>query len=494
MHKDRKELRGIPQSPPKTPTYADDPLVGRILKDTYRVDGILGEGGMGRVYSGVHVTLDKKVAIKVLLHRFASDPELRDRFLREARSAAKISHPNVVDISDFGTNVIKDDKGRTILENPFFVMELLQGEDLATRLIRNGVMEWLSASAIFIQTCDALYAAHEKGIVHRDLKPANIFLVKRPDREDFVKVVDFGIAKIQESDPTSPSALKTRTGMLLGTPQYMAPEQILGQEIDSRIDIFGLGTIMYETLCGVRPFNFDYGNMSYFDVHELLRVQAKAIPDPPSKRRPDLNISVAIDALVLRALANDRNQRFQTMPELKDAILHPDKLVTVPELYFAGDTLIDTRDKKPDSLAAVTSEIIPEPIKRNFVARTVAAASALAAVIGIAGFLVSRSNGPTRNDSLTSSPSAVTAPVQEPKPLQPPSTQPAPVPVPAPITPDASVPDVQVTRVEKNAADVEAQKVEKQEEPARKEIKRRTHAPKRTHKQRKDKKTVVDPF
>ncbi len=199
----------------------EDPMIGTILSERYKILKQIGEGGMGLVYEAEHVAIGKRVALKVLRDDFSGRPEVVERFKQEARSASRIGNDHIVDISDFGT---------TPSGASYFVMELLEGEDLAEVLQREGQLPLARAADIILQCCKALGAAHSKGIVHRDLKPENIFLTERDGRHDFVKIVDFGIAKMSDIETDgAPGRKLTKTGMIFGTPEYMRATQMTGQ-------------------------------------------------------------------------------------------------------------------------------------------------------------------------------------------------------------------------------------------------------------------------
>jgi tRNA A-37 threonylcarbamoyl transferase component Bud32 len=287
---------------PPAPTA--DPYLGNTIADRYRLDRKLGEGGMGVVYLGHHVVLEKAVAVKILAEDLTRRPDLVQRFLQEAKAASRIHHENVVDITDFG---------QTSSGTVFFVMELLEGRDLATLIRREvGAVPWPRAKPILVQICRALAAAHGKNIIHRDMKPENVYLVVREGSADFVKVLDFGIAKMTGLEESSGARL-TRTGMIFGTPEYMSPEQAQGTHPDQRVDIYAVGVIMYEMLTGQVPFRAD----TFMGV---LTKHMFEVPVPPSQVRPALGITPELDAIVLKALAKDREQRFQSMVEFGNVI------------------------------------------------------------------------------------------------------------------------------------------------------------------------------
>ena len=281
-----------------------DALFGQVLADRYRVLDLIGKGGMGKVYLAEHIALGKRVAVKVLNPAYTHRPDQVKRFLREARAASKIGHENVIDVIDYG-------------EMPsgsvFFVMEHLQGEDLGKLLRRTGSLPWSRARRILLQICRAVQAAHAKGILHRDMKPENCFIIHRNGMRDFVKVLDFGIAKMHEENNRVSHTL-TQAGALIGTPEYMAPEQVQGEAGDARIDIYALGCIMYQLLTGQLPFS----DKTMFGV---LSQQVNVRPVPPRQLCPDADIPVEVEAIILKAMEKDRNLRFQTMAELIEGIV-----------------------------------------------------------------------------------------------------------------------------------------------------------------------------
>lgn len=289
------------------PSRSTPALVGRVLGGRYDVVRLLGRGGMGEVYEGNHRLLSKRVAIKVLSAGLAADDNQRKRFLREARSANLIEHDNVVSIIDFG-----DD------EPTYFVMEFLEGDDLHALVEREGGLRWTRARGIILQIAAALGAAHALGIVHRDVKPSNCFVLRRGTKVDFVKVLDFGIAKVTEASGDSKGL--TRTHELMGTVAYMAPEQALGERVDARTDIYALGVVLYEMLTGNVPFS---GTNSYQVLDQHVR---KAPPEPEFV---DATIPAAVRSVILRALEKDPAKRFQSMEELAQAVMQIESSATV---------------------------------------------------------------------------------------------------------------------------------------------------------------------
>jgi serine/threonine-protein kinase len=223
-----------------------DPLVGRVLDDKYRLDSRLGEGGMGTVYRATHLLIDRPVAVKVLHHRFVEDEAAQERFRREARAAGRLRHTNAVTVTDFG---------RASDGCVYIVMELLEGRNLREVLAFESPLESGRAVGLMLQVAAAVEAAHESGVIHRDLKPANIFIVQPKNAPPLVKVLDFGIAKLaaESFDDPEQHAL-TLTGVMIGTPRYMSPEQCDGAHLTPAADVYSLGIILYEMLTGATPF------------------------------------------------------------------------------------------------------------------------------------------------------------------------------------------------------------------------------------------------
>jgi predicted Ser/Thr protein kinase len=288
-----------------SPLNPDDPLVGAVLAGRYVVKGRIGEGGMGLVYEGLHRDIDKQVAIKVLRDDLSRRPEVVARFRQEAKSASRIGHENIVDISDFG---------ETTRGASYFVMEFLDGEDLANVLGREVTVDAERACAIVLQCCRALSATHAKGIVHRDIKPENIFLTKRDGVDDFVKIVDFGIAKMSDIETDgAPGRKLTKTGMIFGTPEYMSPEQAAGKDSDHRVDVYALGIILYECMAGGVPFEGD----TFMGV--LTQHLFAELP-PITEMNPNAKVSPELELVIRKALAKDPADRYQDTEELAEAI------------------------------------------------------------------------------------------------------------------------------------------------------------------------------
>ncbi|HEX5659400.1 MAG TPA: serine/threonine-protein kinase, partial [Polyangiales bacterium] len=274
---------------------ANDPLLGKVLDGRYEIQSILGEGGMGLVYKAKHVTLGKKLAIKVLKAEVSKDQEIVQRFRQEAQSATSIGNHHIIDISDFG--VLPD--GST-----YFVMEFLDGKSLTKAIEPGTPLKANRTIHIAKQLCRALGAAHEIGIVHRDLKPDNIYLISRGGDPDFVKVLDFGIAKV-----VGQKSKLTQVGQVFGTPHYMSPEQCAGTAVDKRTDIYALGVIMYEMTSSRVPFDAD-------NLMGILTKHLYEEPVKPHELPPPVDVPPALEAVILKCLAKKADLRYQTMQEV----------------------------------------------------------------------------------------------------------------------------------------------------------------------------------
>lgn len=281
----------------------DLPPPGSVLADRYRMDAMLARGGVGVIYRGTDLQLDRPVALKLLPVALDKGSK-RERFLREARLAATVNHPHVVKIYDAG--FFDDDR-------PFLAMELLDGASLHQRIQRVGPLGVGETCSMASQLLGAAHAVHESDIVHRDMKPANVFLLRALGVT--VKLIDFGMSRsMQEQTITEP-------GRVIGTPGYMAPEQLLGRPTDPRTDVYGVGCTMWEALTG----------MPYITPHKRIEKTLAAVlerkPEPPSVRRP--RVPEYVDAIVLQALARDPADRFQTSLDMKracdDALMRAEK-------------------------------------------------------------------------------------------------------------------------------------------------------------------------
>lgn len=271
----------------------EDRLIGTILDGKYRLDAFLSRGGMGAVFRGTHVMLNRPVAVKMINPDLVTSPEIVRRFQREARAATQLTHPNVVDVYDLG---------QTADGTLYIVMELVSGRSLKEVIRTSGPLEPARIVRILGQVCEGLALAHRRNIVHRDLKPQNIMLARDAAGAEVAKIVDFGIAKTFEPDAHTQL---TAEGSTLGTPHYMSPEQATGREVDGRSDIYSLGVILYEMLTGEVPFSDP-------SLPSVLVKHMTEAPQPPSLRRPDLHVPPALEAIALRCLAKAPTDRFET--------------------------------------------------------------------------------------------------------------------------------------------------------------------------------------
>ncbi len=279
-----------------------DPLIGKTLKGTYLVQEIVGGGGMGKVYKATHLTLDVPVALKVLKRELLDNPSLVQRFHREARAATRLRHPNVIGVTDFG---------QTEDGTLFMAMEFVAGRGLGRIIAEESPLSEARVIRIGAQILAALAEAHAAGVLHRDLKPGNVMVEARRDEPDFVKVIDFGIAKIQV--PEDRGTL-TQAGMVWGTPCYMSPEQWNEEELDARTDLYSVGVILYEMLAGQKPYEADT------PMAMLKRLLAER-PVPPHLRRAGISVSPVLENLVLKALAFHRADRPASADEMRAALL-----------------------------------------------------------------------------------------------------------------------------------------------------------------------------
>ena len=274
-----------------------DPWLGRLVDSRYRVEEVLGRGGMGVVYKIKHQRMGKVAAMKVLHSEMADNPEIVARFQREAEAVSRLAHPNTVQVFDFGTT-----DGALYL-----VMEYVRGQDLGALIDRDGPMSFKDAAPLLGQICGSLEEAHDLGVVHRDLKPENILVSRTHSGQDFVKVLDFGLAKLNESEESSSV---TSAGSIIGTPYYMSPEQIRAdEEVDHRADIYSLGALIYKLVTADNAFN----------AKTPVGVLTKHLTDPvepPSRRFPTLSIPPALDAIVLKCMAKEPKDRYKDIRAL----------------------------------------------------------------------------------------------------------------------------------------------------------------------------------
>jgi len=388
---------GEPLRPALQRDYASDPLLGSVVDDRYEIVNVIGEGGMGVVYAARHRALGKRFALKALRKDLATDHEIAARFMQEARTAASISHPGLVEITDFG---------KLPTGQPFFVMELLEGQSLAQLIRRGGPIPAARALEIVRQIADALGAAHDRSIVHRDLKPDNVHVSPAAAGRDQVTIVDFGLAKVIGSSRL------TRAGMVFGTPHYMSPEQAQGDPTDHRADIYALGVVMYEMFTGRVPFEAD----SYMGV---LTKHMYMAPTPPSQLVGIDKLGVLED-IILRCLEKKADHRYQALRELTrdlDLALNP----TGPRPFAARQRRGTPRSLLADELELPSREERAARLEASFLKPwpwwpiTIIGGLFLA---GIAGMLSFRSfAGPRMSARAASLPAPLSAMSARPRPV-----------------------------------------------------------------------------
>jgi serine/threonine-protein kinase len=336
-------------------SHAADTLIGTTLSERYLIHSLIGEGGMGKVYAAEHVLMHKRVAIKILHKDLTRMPDVVQRFEREAMAAANIDHPNVAAATDFGH--LPDG-------SVFLVLEYVEGISLRSE-IANGPVDVPRALHIGRQIASAMSSAHARGIVHRDLKPENVMLVEKAGDPDFVKVLDFGIAKVRtqhacdrSADPLQSETGQTitKSGMIFGTPEYMAPEQALGEEADGRADQFALGVILFELLTGRRPYRSN-------NQVGILGQQLKGPPPTVADAMPHLVLPEALSGIISRMMATERAQRFDDSRDVVEAFetillsLQPSVLLrgSRPDASLGPSVFIEPATSSASSSAAPKS-------------------------------------------------------------------------------------------------------------------------------------------
>ena len=336
-------------------------MAGRVLNGRYRLTGQLGSGGMGVVYRATQLDLDREVAIKLIRSEFAQKPDTVKRFLRESRICGKLSNPHIVNVQEMG----RSEEGEL-----FLAMELLRGNSLDHMIKKSGSIPVERAAWIVSQVCEALVAAHAMDVVHRDLKPQNIMVLDNPPGRDFVKVLDFGLAKSLAADSSV-----TQSGSIVGTPLYMPPEMLLDGKVDARSDQYSLGVIFYQLVTGALPFTSD-------TIPGLLLKQAHADPDPLPDHVPE-----PVRAVIMRLLSKKPEGRYETATAARAAIasavgLGEESFDSFPVARARGQAR--SRVESPDSENVLAVASAPEATRRvPRAALWIAAVAALGAVLAL---------------------------------------------------------------------------------------------------------------
>ncbi len=295
-----------PRPAPRPVVKDEDIYVGTTLNNRFKVESKIGEGGFGAVYRGVQLATGRKVALKLLHPQMTRDENLVARFRREGMVLCNLRDAHTITTYDFD---------QTPDGTLYIAMELLEGKSLHQTFHEQQPLEWKRMFKILIEMCSSLAEAHAQGIVHRDLKPENVYLESRPGNPEFVKILDFGIAKVMRGesiDPQSPQL--TATGQTLGTLEYMSPEQLMGKQLDGRSDVYALGVVAYEMTTGRLPFPDAKGPAG------LITAQLKQTPQPPSQANPKAALPPAADRAILKCLEKDKNNRHADVTQLANAL------------------------------------------------------------------------------------------------------------------------------------------------------------------------------
>lgn len=359
---------------------AQGDLLGSVIAERYHVLKKLGEGGMGTVYLAEHVKMGRKAALKVMNPGMNTDADAIARFNREAANASRLNHANVCAIYDFG---------ETSDGLIYLAMEFIEGESLTSLIEKNGSLAAPRAASIIHQAADALAVAHDYGIVHRDLKPDNIMIAKDRDGSDVVKVVDFGIAKASSSDAQK----VTKTGLVVGTPEYMSPEQLAGDKLDGRSDIYSLGLVAFNCLTGMLPFPSE-------TAQEAMIMRLTDHPKTLAEMRPDIEWPAELQAVMDRVLARDADERYQKSDEfgrdISKAVENmPATLAAAAGTMVMGASAAEVPKTRMAARGAATAKIetpspivtVTAPAKKSPVMMIVAAVVVIAGIGGAVVFM-----------------------------------------------------------------------------------------------------------
>lgn len=336
-----------------------DRLLGKRIADKYEIEQVLTRGGMGVIYRGRHLLLDRPVAIKCIAEVLTYDPSMWKRFEQEAKSASLLNHPNIITIHDFGVTSEGD---------LYLVMEYLEGASLNDFIELNGQLNERVCAKIFTQVCDALQHAHGMGILHRDLKPTNIF-ISSTSRGPHVKVLDFGLAKVMIPRGNGKEKI-TRSGECLGTPDYMSPEQARGMRIDQRSDIYAAGVCMFEALTGKLPFSAE-------DLIQILSRQISEKPPSFKEAAPQKQINKEMENIVMRCLEKDPQKRYESMADLGKALSNFLQKHPQEEAHIAKTFRSEKTPDKPEKTTAKTQVLIESTDKTKTQTKTKAQAIAV---------------------------------------------------------------------------------------------------------------------
>ncbi|MDX2087718.1 MAG: serine/threonine-protein kinase [Kofleriaceae bacterium] len=322
-----------PKPQHKSRSRADDLYINTVLNNRFKVESKIGEGGFGAVYRGTQLATGRKVALKLLHPEMTKDENLVARFRREGMVLCNLRDAHTITTYDFD---------QTPDGTLYIAMELLEGKSLHHVFHEQAPLEWKRVFKILTEMCSSLAEAHQQGIVHRDLKPENIYLETRPGNPEFVKILDFGIAKVMRGDSIDPQSPQlTATGQTLGTLEYMSPEQLMGKALDGRSDVYALGVVAYEMITGRLPFPDAKGPAG------LITAQLKQTPQPPSVANPKANLPKSADAVILKCLEKDKNNRYPDVQSLslalQDVIAHASSDASKSQPRIPGADLLETR-------------------------------------------------------------------------------------------------------------------------------------------------------
>ncbi|HEY4178901.1 MAG TPA: serine/threonine-protein kinase [Kofleriaceae bacterium] len=304
--KPKPQISSSPPKPKAKVKQGDEIYIDTVLNNRFKVEAKIGEGGFGAVYKGTQLATGRKVALKLLHPEMTKDENLVARFRREGMVLCNLRDAHTITTYDFD---------QTPDGTLYIAMELLEGKSLHHIFHEEAPLEWKRVFKILTEMCSSLAEAHSQGIVHRDLKPENIYLETRPGNPEFVKILDFGIAKVMRGDSIDPQSPQlTATGQTLGTLEYMSPEQLMGKQLDGRSDVYALGVVAYEMITGKLPFPDAKGPAG------LITAQLKTVPPPPSSVIPKANLSQAVDRVILKCLEKDKNNRHADVTALSSAL------------------------------------------------------------------------------------------------------------------------------------------------------------------------------